>query len=264
MKIIRLNLSMYTKIKRILFFVYFLVIGSSSFAQTTEVLFKAANDFYKKGAYENALKSYQQIEAKQLESADLYYNLGNTYYKLNQVAPAIYYFEKALKLDPTNKDFKNNLSIAQRTTIDKIDSIPKTFLQKIDESYIRKFSFETWAYVSIVASILFVLLFLSYYFAFHSTLKRLYFILSILSFLFIILSFTFAYTGADYEKNHQPAIIFSQLARVKNAPTLNSTDVFELHEGTKVIILEQVDDWLKIKLADGKIGWIAKTDLKAL
>ncbi|PIV15917.1 MAG: hypothetical protein COS42_12740, partial [Flavobacteriales bacterium CG03_land_8_20_14_0_80_35_15] len=82
---------MYTKIKRILFFVYFLVIGSSSFAQTTEVLFKAANDFYKKGAYENALKSYQQIEAKQLESADLYYNLGNTYYKLNQVAPAIYY-----------------------------------------------------------------------------------------------------------------------------------------------------------------------------
>lgn len=264
MKINILKYPINSKIKSILLFVFFCGLGLSEFAQTPANLFKTANEFYKKGDYENALKNYQLIENKHLESADLYFNLGNTYYKLNQVAPAIYYFEKALQLDPTNDDFKNNLSIAQRMTIDKIDMIPKTFLQKLDENYIRKFSFETWALVAIISSILFVLLFLSYYFAYHSGLKRLYFVLSIASIISIMLSFAFAYTGFDYEKNHQPAIIFSQTVSVKNAPTINSTDVFELHEGTKVIILEQVDDWLKIKLADGKIGWLPKTDLKVL
>lgn len=253
-----------SNIKSFVFFTFLLGFSLFNFAQTPDDIFKLANEFYQKGAYENALNAYHQIENQQIESADLYYNLGNTYYKLNQVAPAIYYFEKALKLEPTNADFKNNLTIAKRMTIDKIDIIPKTFLQKLDENYIRKFSFETWALVAIMSSILFVLLFLSYYFAYHSGLKRLYFILSIFSVIAILLSYTFAYTGFDYEKNHQPAIIFSQTVSIKNAPTINSTDVFELHEGTKVVILEQVDNWLKIKLADGKIGWIAKTDLKAL
>lgn len=264
MKTIILKHPISTKIKKIILFVFFGSLSLSIFAQTPANIFKTANDFYQKGEYENALKNYQLIESKHLESTDLYFNLGNTYYKLNQVAPAIYYFEKALQLDPTNDDFKNNLSIAQRMTIDKIDIIPKTFLQKLDENYIRKFDFKTWALIAIISSILFVLLFLSYYFAYHSGLKRLYFILSIASIISIILSYTFAYTGYNFEKSHQPAIIFSQTVSVKNAPTLNSTNVFELHEGTKVIILEQVDDWLKIKLADGKIGWIAKTDLKAL
>ncbi len=264
MKTIILNNPISSKIKRIILFVFFGGLSLSIFAQTPANLFKTANEFYQKGDYENALKNYQLIESKHLESADLYFNLGNTYYKLNQVAPAIFYFEKALKLDPTNQDIINNLSFAQRMTIDKIESLPKTFLQKLGDNYIRKFSFETWALIAIISSFLFVLLFLIYYFSYHSGLKRLYFILSIASIISIILSFAFAYTGFNFEKSHQPAIIFSQSVNVKNAPTTNSTDVFELHEGTKVIILEQVDDWLKIKLADGKIGWIAKTDLKAL
>ncbi len=250
--------------KKLVVCLAFLFLGFVNFAQTPDSLFKAANAFYQKGDYKNALKNYEQIEKQQVESADLYYNLGNTYYKLNKVAPAIYYFEKALKLSPNNDDFKNNLTVAQRMTIDKIDVLPKTLLQKLDNTYIKSLSFETWAKIAIVAIILFVLLFLVYYFSAYSGRKRLYFILAFISLIVVLFSFSFAYSGYNYSKNHKPAIIFSAKASVKNAPTLNSNEAFELHEGTKVVILEQVDSWFKIKLADGKIGWISKTDLKAI
>jgi len=252
------------KFKGLVLLLLALSFGHFGLAQNTDTLFKTANEFYQKGDYNAALKSYQQIEKQQLESADLYYNLGNTYYKLNQIAPTIYNYEKALLLDPNNDDIKNNLTIAQRMTIDKIDVLPKTFLQKLEATYIRSVKFETWAYIAICASILFVLLFLAYYFSYHTGKKRLYFILAMASFITVVLGFSFAYSGFQYTKNHQPAIVFSAKASVKNAPTLNSNEVFELHEGTKVIILEQVEDWLKIKLADGKIGWLSETDLKAL
>ncbi len=242
----------------------FLCLGFINFAQTPDSLFKTANAFYQKGNYKDALKNYEQIEKQQVESADLYYNLGNTYYKLNKVAPAIYYFEKALKLNPNNSDFKNNLTVAQRMTIDKINILPKTLLQKLGNIYIKNLSFETWSKIAIVAMILFVLMFLVYYFSAYSGRKRLYFILAFISLIIVLFSFSFAYSNYNYSKNNKPAIIFSAKASVKNAPTLNSNEAFELHEGTKVIILEQVDSWFKIKLADGKIGWISKSDLKAI
>jgi len=250
--------------KKLVASLVFLCLGFINFAQTSNNLFKTANAFYQKGDYDNALKNYNQIEKQNVESADLYYNLGNTYYKLNKVAPAIYYFEKALKLDPNNEDFKNNLTVAQRMTIDKINILPKTFLQKLDQTYIKNISFETWAKVAIVSIILFVLFFLAYYFSVYSNRKRLYFVLATISIITVLFSFSFAYSGNNYNKTHRPAIIFLAKANVKNAPTLNSTEAFELHEGTKVIILEQVDGWFKIKLADGKLGWISKTDLKVI
>ena len=242
----------------------FLCLGYLNYAQKADSIFKVANSFYQKGAYKDALKNYKQIEKLQLESADLYYNLGNTYYKLNQVAPAIYNFVKALQLDPNNDDYKNNLTIAQRMTIDKIDILPKTFLQKLDSTYIKSLSFENWAFVSITSIILFVLFFLIYYFSVNPGKKRLFFIFAIISLIITLFSFSFAYSGYNYSKHNKPAIIFSAKASVKNAPTLNSTEAFELHEGTKVVILEKVDGWLKIKLSDGKIGWISKNDLKSL
>jgi len=250
--------------KKLVVSLVFLCLGFLNYAQTPDSIFKTANAFYQKGDYKNALKAYQQIEKQQFESADLYYNLGNTYYKLNMVAPAIYNFEKALKLNPNNPDFKNNLTVAQRMTIDKIDILPKTFLQKLDNTYIRSLSFENWALITIVAIILFVFFFLAYYFAAHPGKKRLFFILAITGLIVVLFSFSFAYSGYNYSKNHKPAIIFSAKVSVKDAPTLNSNEAFELHEGTKVTILEQVANWFKIKLADGKIGWILKSDLKVI
>lgn len=264
METIFIKFSEILKSKTSLLVVFFGLMSSLIEAQTPDSLFVKANNFYQKEAYQEAVDTYKKIAEHNVVSTDLYFNLANTYYKLNEVAPAIYNYEKALQLDPNNQDARYNLAFANRMTIDKIDVLPKSFFQKIEDNYIRVFKYDTWALIAVVSSILFVLLFLSYYFSYTSTRKRLYFISAIISLFVLVMSFAFAYSGHTYAKNNNPAIIFSLRAAVKDAPTPNSNTVFELHEGTKVLILEKVDTWQKIKLADGKIGWIDQNDLKAL
>ncbi|MCF6213776.1 MAG: tetratricopeptide repeat protein [Flavobacteriaceae bacterium] len=255
------NLNTKTTVLSIVVFVF---LGSVVSAQKADSLFVAGNNFYKQEAYKEAIEAYKKIETQNVISADLFYNMANAYYKSSEVAPAIYYYEKTLKLDPGNEDAKYNLAFANRMTIDKIDVLPMSFFQKLDQQYIRAFKYDSWALIAIFSSILFVLLFLSYYFSFSPSRKRLYFISALMCIVILVASFTFAYSGYTYAKNNKPAIIFALRAPVKEAPTPNSNDAFELHEGTKVMILEQVDTWQKIKLADGKIGWIDENNLKAL
>jgi len=264
METIFIKFSEILKSKTTVLIVFFSLIGNLIAAQTSDSLFVKANNFYQKEAYKKAVDTYKKIESQSAVSTDLYYNIANAYYKRNEVAPAIYYYEKALQLDPNNQDARYNLAFANRMTIDKIDILPKSFLQKMEDNYIRIFKYDTWALIAVVSSILFVLLFLSYYFSYISTRKRLYFISAIISLFILVMSFTFAFSGYNYAKNNNPAIIFALRSAVKDAPTPNSNTVFELHEGTKVLILEKVDTWQKIKLADGKIGWIDQNDLKAL
>ncbi|MGB0892327.1 MAG: SH3 domain-containing protein, partial [Flavobacteriaceae bacterium] len=180
------------------------------------------------------------------------------------VAPTIYNYEKALQLDPLNQDAANNLVFAKRLTLDAIEELPKTFLQRFNENYLQKFSFNQWAIIVVILSSLASLLFLLFYFSVTSSRKRMYFVTSILSFLLLIISLVITYNQYNFSKNNINAIIFSEKAEVKNAPTLNSEDVFTLHEGTKVKVLDAVDNWKKIKLADGKIGWIIASELKVL
>ena len=172
--------------------------------------------------------------------------------------------KKALLLNPTHEDAKYNLSFAQRMTIDNIEALPKTIGQKFSKSVIHKFNYNTWAYIAITFSFLFALLFLLYHFSYSSVYKRFYFLSSIISVCFIIITVLFAYNNYNYTKNYKTAIIFTQQSDVKSAPTNASEISFELHEGTKVELLEGLDGWNKIKIADGKIGWIKSSDIKEL
>lgn len=242
-------------------FVIFSVFG---YSQTPDSLFVKANELYKNAKYEEAIEQYQLIEELQIQSDDLYFNLGNSYYKLNQVAPSIYYYEKALKLNPSNDDVKTNLAFAKRMTIDAIEELPKTIFQKFSDNVIYKLTYNSWAILAIVLSFLGALLFLLYHFSYSSRKKLFYFNTSILSAFLLILSVVFAFKSYDYEVNTIEAIIFKQTTEIRNAPTLNSETVFQLHEGTKVIVLDAIDDWKKIKLADGKIGWIIAENLKEI
>ena len=194
----------------------------------------------------------------------LYYNLGNSYYKLNNVANTIYNYEKALLLDPLNKDAANNLEFARRMTIDNIEEIPKTFLQRLEINYLQKLSYNQWAMVAIVFSFLGAILLLLFYFSTISIKKRVYFLTSIVSFLMLIISICITYHQYQKSKNTKYAIIFSPKISVNNAPTSNSDEVFELHEGTTVNVMDALDDWKKIKLSDGKIGWVPTESVKML
>jgi len=240
------------------------MIANSLIAQNIDDTFYAANDFYKNEKFEKAIELYLQIASQGKISTELYYNLGNSYYKINKVGPAIYYYEKALKINPLNEDVKNNLIFAKRLALDNIEELPQNIFQKFNKRYLQELSYNQWAMVAVVFSFLTCILFLLFYFANSSSIKRMFFGLSVLSFLSLIVSFSITYNQFSFKKNNKEAIVFVEKTSVRNAPTTNSDEVFILHEGTKVIVLDALDNWKKIKLADGKLGWILAKEIKEI
>jgi tetratricopeptide (TPR) repeat protein len=227
-------------------------------------LFEQANEMYRTNSYKKAIELYDSIEGQGMVSSELYFNLGNSYYKLNQIAESIYNYEKALQLNPQNKDAKVNLVYAKRMTIDAIEELPKTVLQNFEADYLQELSYNQWAWLSVVASLGLLLFFMGYYFSYVPSQKRIYFAALVACILLLLSSFIISFKEHQYETNKLEAIVFQQVVAVKNAPSENSEEVFELHEGTKVNVLDKVAAWKKIKLADGKVGWIPKEALREL
>ena len=153
---------------------------------------------------------------------------------------------------------------AKRLTIDNIEEIPKTIFQKLDASLIKKLSYDEWSILAVVFSILGAIFFLLFYFSYTPSKKRLFFVTSILSFIFLIISALITLKEYSSFNNKIEAIIFAEQTDIKNAPTLNSEEIFTLHEGTKVEVLDTVDNWKKIRIADGKIGWISSQEIKII
>lgn len=247
-----------------IFYILVYLIAFTGFAQSEEKIFAEANTFYKESNFERAIGLYLSIEEQGLESDDLFFNLGNSYYKQNKVAPAIYYYEKALKLNPQHKDALVNIEFAKRMKIDVIEELPKTFIQKFSKNVIQKLTFDSWAILAVLASFLASILFLLYHFSSSSRKKLVYFNFTIFFVFALIVTTFFAFNSYGIDKKNRPAIIFSSKVEIKNAPTLSSDEVFELHEGTKVQILDELDDWKKIKIADGKEGWVISSHLKEI
>lgn len=242
----------------------FLFAYSSMFGQSNNELFEQANELYRSEKYVEAIGIYEKIEASGLVSSELYYNLGNSYYKINKVAPSIYNLEKALIINPQNKDATNNLVFANRMTIDVIEELPKTFFQKLEIDIVEQLSFNQWAYLAVGFSILMSLFFLFFYFSYIPTRKRAYFVVSVLSCLFLVITLFFTFKEYDTSISTIEAIVFDEKVSVKSAPLESGQEVFELHEGLKVKVLDAVDVWKKIKLSDGKTGWIQSESLKVL
>ena len=249
---------------RFIVYIFALFITTLSVAQNNNTLFEEGNAFYNEGKFNEAINKYQAIIDAKQHSAALYFNLGNAHYKLNNIAPSIYYFEKALKLKPNDKEIQNNIAFARNMTIDAIDVVPEVGFSKLFKNLVNTMSFDYWAYTSVITMFLFVILYLVYYFSYSTRKKRVTFIGS-LSFLFVTcITLFFAFNKFTMDKNDRPAIVFSQEALVKSEPNLRSEESFRLHEGTKVQILDTVNNWKKIKLSDGKSGWISNDDIKAL
>jgi hypothetical protein len=142
--------------------------------------------------------------------------------------------------------------------------LPKTFLQRFSENVIQKLAFDTWALIAVITSFLASILFLLYYFSGSSKMKLLYFNTTIFTVFVMLVSVYFAFDNYDIVQKNRTAIIFATKAEIKNAPTNSSEEIFELHEGTKVVILDELDNWKKIKIADGKTGWIYQDKLKEI
>ncbi len=240
-----------------------LIIGAPVLAQNTS-LFEKANEAYNTGKYEVAINSYESILKNGEESAEVYYNLANAHYKLNHIAPSIYNYEKALLLDPADKTIKNNLEFANKMVLDEIKEVPKVGLSNMITNAINGFSFNTWAWIAIICAALFGVFFLLYYFSIASKWKRSFFTTSIFALLISSISLIFAFVAKNAIVNANYAIVFTEEVSVRNEPNQRGTELFLLHEGTKVEVLNTFQDWIQLELANGTTGWTNKSALKFL
>jgi tetratricopeptide (TPR) repeat protein len=240
-----------------------LLISLSGVAQS-EALFNQGKELYQAEKYQEALHKWLPILNSDQHSAALYFNIANAHYKLNNIGPSIYYYEKALQLDPTDSDIKNNLAFAENAKIDAIEPLPQTIFKRWYQRISGVFTFDGWAMVATLSSLLFVTLFLLYYFSLSEQKKRLLFTGSMVCVGLLLFSITLAFkTYNDFLKN-RPAIIFAESIEVKSEPTMGSEVAFVLHEGTKVQIIDGDNQWYRIALVDGKDGWIPASELKEL
>lgn len=237
---------------------------SQANTQNNNTIFEQANTLYNKGKYTEAIDKYTAILETKNHSPELYYNLANAHYKLNNVGPSIYYYEKALQLSPNNDDVKNNLNYAKNMTVDAIGIIPEVGFSKVIKNVSNTMSFDAWAKIAVLLVFCFVILFLIYYFSYSTIKKRISFVSSLVCLLFLVITLALAFNKYAIDKKNNPAIVFVQETKIKTEPNLRSEEAFRLHEGTKVQILEAVDNWKKIKLNDGKMGWVVSDDIKML
>lgn len=246
-----------------LFILVFIFMAHFAVAQN-EDLFDQANQAYADGRYEMAVDLYSAILKKGETSTAVHYNLGNSHYKLNHIAPSIYHYEKALQLSPGDKDVENNLAFAKNMAIDAIEEPSQEGFFGVFSKFSSVFSPATWAWIGIIGMLAFVVFFLGYYFSGKVIFKRILFIIS-LAFLFVAVWATVIGLINQHQlENRSYAIIFSEEVEAKSEPNIRSGSVFLLHEGAKVKVTEDFQDWYEIELPNGSQGWIPSNTLKLL
>ena len=220
-------------------------IGSAS-AQSNAELFAQAGSAYNRGDWQEAIDNYRRILSKGEASASLYYNLANAYYKTE------------------DKAIQNNLKYAQQMALHEIVPLPKLWSQRAMEALSRWNSPNGWGVWAVVSMCLFAGFFFCYYFLEKILYKRIFFTLMVVAFLGSVSSFFLGRTVSHYVHSNHYGILFDKEVRLYEQPNTYSKEVFSLHEGAKVEILDQFKEWYKLKVADGRIGWAKKHSLRKI
>lgn len=241
-----------------------LAVSVSAQMTNAESIVEAGNQAYASGDYKTAVSQYESVIRSGFESAGLYFNLGNAYFKENNVPAAILYYEKAAKLDPTDENIRFNLALANSRIIDKMEPLPELFLRTWYKNLMHLFSSDRWAKIGL-ASFFLALAGLAIFIISSSVfLRKLAFWSVIILFGLMILSFTFSSQEyRDYSK-HKSAIIFTPTVTVKSSPSESSVDLFVIHEGTKVFIIDLVEGWTEVRLANGNVGWVKSDTFRTI
>lgn len=236
-------------------------------SQTTSAdsLWNAANSEYTLGNYEDAIKNYESISELGLESAQLYYNMGNAWFKSGENAKAVLYYERALRLDPSYSDAEYNLGIVNSRLQDKIEPVPEFFLKAWLRDVSMLMSSDAWAVIFLILLASTLALLLVFLLSPSVLWKRVGFFTGIFILLLMVAALSFSiWQKNDYEANDR-AVVMKTVTAVKSSPSSdNSTDLFILHEGTTVTVLESMGAWTNISLADGRQGWMKTSDIEAI
>ncbi len=243
----------------------FLLVGTALWAaESPSQLMDRANNYYQSKNFEQALEVYQQIEQQNYQSVALYFNLGNTYFRMDSIGQAIYHYEKAKLMDPSNKKVRKNLEIAYQMQEDKIENLPVFFLTRWWNNLRMGLSSNAWSTIGIL------LLWIAaggwglWLLADSRKRKKQGFSLGLAALLLAILPFSLASSRASYEASPGIAILMEPEIALRKAPDKESQVVMDLHEGARLRLVDQIGDWYEIRLGDGEEGWLPKKSFKKL
>lgn len=238
-------------------------VGDVSAAAENEE-FEKANKAYIAGFYENAIDLYENILQDGQESSKLYYNLGNAYFKNEQIPQAILNYERALMFDPSNEDYQYNLKVANAQIVDKIEVMPELFYLRWWSTLKQWFPPDTWIGIALTA---FTFIFLSialFLLSKQIIQRKIMFSAGVVFTVVAILSGTIAWQTYKSNESEKGAIVFAPTLPVKSSPDDSSIDLFVIHEGLKVQLIDKIGDWYEIRIANGSKGWVKAGNLEPL
>jgi tetratricopeptide (TPR) repeat protein len=230
-------------------------------AQSAGEIYASAGEAYKNMQYRDAAASYEQLLAQGYRIAEVYYNLANCYFKTDSIARSILNYERALRLSPDDEDAAHNLRLAQQRTIDRIEPVPRPSLIIKWNRFLESASTDGWGTFALIAL---WAAFATAAVGLFSGARRILFSLAGILFFASVFFLMLSTLQARRNASDASGIIMSASVNVKSAPDGSAGNIFLLHEGTKVQVVDRVGDWNKIRLADGKIGWIERTAVEKI
>jgi tetratricopeptide (TPR) repeat protein len=241
-----------------------LILSASFTSMGQQELITRGDSAYNNELYSKAIGYYEEVLKQGLESAELYYNLGNAYFNVNNLPAAILNYERARVLAPGDADIAFNLNIANSMIPDKIEAVPEIFYVRWWKSLRSSVSLHTWTIASIISFSLLVFSIAFFFLSGSMFIRKMAFWAGIVLVLMSISVFAMTYTKYDMQSKHMEAIVFDPTITVKSSPNKLGKDLFVIHEGTKVFIIEEITEWCNIRIANGSEGWLPAGSIKRI
>ena len=230
-------------------------------AQTPDELMARGNEAFKSGDFNGAVEAYSAVLDAGYESADLYYNIGNAYYRMDEYGQAILNYERALRLRPNFRDARQNVELAQSKTEDQITPLPEVFLIHWAHALVNLFSPTGWRIALLVVAALLALLVVVFLLSSDYGWRKGTLAGSVVTVVVLLICIACAIASSVRYNRHDEAVVTLPMTVVKSSPEEGSVDKMVLHEGTKITIDETLGNWHKIHIADGNTGWVEETDI---
>lgn len=255
-----------SKMKRIIMILGILTVSAAWLsAQDADSLWNQAVKDYTEENYQEALAGFTALEAEGYVSRELYYNIGNCYYKLgNSLGKSILYYERALKQDPSYEDAQVNLAIAREYTLDRIDEVPEFILLTWIKAFRDTVSSDAWAWIALALFLVTAVMVLLFRFGGSPALRKTAFALAVAALLMTIISAVFAFNLRSALESDDEAVVTVPVSSVKSSPGSTDQSLFILHEGTKVAVMDSLGEWYRIELSDGRQGWLEAEDVEII
>lgn len=228
-----------------------------------ERLWVEAGEAYSGKNYEEAVEKYGQL-VKKGESASLYYNYGNALFKAGYIGRAILYYERALRLDPANADIEYNLEFANLSKTDKIEKIEPFFVTEWYRGITQMFTSNIWAYASLGFFLMAMIFFLVYRFGVTIAIRKWSFGVFVICLVISIIAVGHSVYSRNMVEDNPAAIVMVGSETARSTPDKSGTEVFVIHEGTKVYIKSRLGDWIEVRLESGNVGWIENTAVEVI